>query len=115
MKAFMPVRSSAAKTGALINIRSTRMKIIAIDDRPAIRDESVVVENGSPAVMPIESPMVKTPAETAEESDPESQPKTDPRAVQEEPRIRVPTREDRQRNPIHQPGIVLRHVNYVGR
>ena len=64
-KPFMPVKASAAKIAGVIEIPPTA-KIIAIDDCPAVRDECVVVENDSPAAMPIVSPMVKTPAEAAE-------------------------------------------------
>jgi hypothetical protein len=59
MKSSMPAKPS----GAMIEVRSIRIKTIPIDDSPAMRDERVVVEDGSPAVVPIESPVVKTPAE----------------------------------------------------
>jgi hypothetical protein len=57
------VDTSAMSIGGVIEVHSTRMKTIAIDDRPAMRDVRVVVVDDSPIVMPIESPMVPTPAE----------------------------------------------------
>jgi hypothetical protein len=49
--------------GGTVEVHSTRMKTIAIHDSPAMRDVRVVVVDDSPIVMPIESPMVPTPAE----------------------------------------------------
>ena len=98
----------------MIEVGTIRMKTIVVDDGSAMRDVRVVVENGSPAVMPIESPMLKTPAEAAEESDSESQSKSDSWTAQKESWIRIPTREYSQRGPIHQPRVVLRYVNHVG-
>ena len=68
----MPAKTSAVRIAGMIEVRpttmieliSTRIKAIAIDDSSAMRDERVVVEDGSPAVVPIESPVAKTPAET---------------------------------------------------
>jgi hypothetical protein len=68
----MPTRSSATPTPAIkmvavIHLR--RMEIIpargAIHDASAMRDETLVIEDG-PATMPIISPMVPTPAEAGE-------------------------------------------------
>ena len=62
MKSFMPAKSSA---GPLVEVHSTRMKIIAIDDSPAVRDVRVVVIDNSPVVAPIVPPVAPTPAEAA--------------------------------------------------
>src|ERR1700681_3178498 len=99
----------------MIDAPSIRMNAIAIDDSSAVRNVCVVVVDDAPVVVPIESPIVPTPAESAKKSNPEAQPKTDSRAVQEKSRIRIPAWEDSHRRPIHQPRIVLRYVNHVGR
>jgi hypothetical protein len=111
--ASMTEVSSMVET-ATIEVSSVRIKIIAIDYGPAMRDERVVVEDDSPAAAPIEIPMVKTPAEAREEPNPEAQSKTYSRAVQEEARIRIPTGEHTQWGPVHQPWIILRDVNHFG-
>jgi hypothetical protein len=105
---------SSMVEAATIEVPSVRIKIIAIDDGPAMRDERVVVEDDSPAAVPIEIPMVKTPAEAGEEPNPEAQSKTYSRAVQEKSRIRIPTGEYSQRGSVCQPWIILRDVNYLG-
>src|SRR6266853_1075125 len=108
----MAVKAPAVSVDSMIVVR---VKVIAIDDSPAVRDVGIVVVDDSPFVVPIVVPMVPTPAEAAEESDPESQSKTDPRAIPKESRIRIPAREDRQGIPVHEPGIVLRDINHVAR
>src|SRR5437879_2842114 len=115
VKSLVPRTTSAIKIAAMIEVCSTRMKTVAIDDGPAMRDVGVVVVDDSPVVMPIISPVVPTPAEAAKESDPKAQSKSDSWAVQEKSWIRIPTGENGEGVPIHQPGIVLRYVNHVGR
>src|SRR5258706_9443128 len=78
-----------------------------------MRDISVVVVDDSASVVPIKSPTMPAPSEAAKESNAESQSKPDSRAIQVQSRIRVPTGKKRHRGSIHQPGIVLRHVNHV--
>jgi hypothetical protein len=63
MHSLMTSRATGVNVRAMIEVRSTRMKIIAVDDSPAMRDERVVVVDDSPAAVPIESPTVPTPAE----------------------------------------------------
>jgi hypothetical protein len=65
MKRLMPTKTSAMRIGAMIGVRSTSTKTIAIDDRPAMRDVRVVVVYDSPIVVPIVSPMAPAPAEAA--------------------------------------------------
>ena len=105
---------SSMVEAATIEVPSVRIKIIAIDDGPAMRDERVVVEDDSPAAAPIEIPMVKTPAEAGEKPNPEAQSKTYSRSVQEKSRIRIPTGEYSQRGSVCQPWIILRDVNHLG-
>ena len=88
----MAVKAPAMSIGSMIVVR---VKVISIDDSPAVRNVGVVVVNDSDVVVPIVIPMVPTPAEAAKESDPETESKTDPGAIQEESRIGIPAGEDR--------------------
>jgi hypothetical protein len=56
-------KTSAMRIGGMIEARSRRIRTIAVDDGPAMRNVRVVVEFDSPAVVPIVSPTVPTPAE----------------------------------------------------
>src|SRR6266850_2749293 len=107
MKRLMAGRASAVRIGA--------MKTISIDDGRTMRDVRVVVVDDPPAVVPIVPPSVPTPAEMAKWCDPKRESKTDSWSSPEKPRVRIPTREHRQRSPIYNPGIILRDVNHVGR
>ena len=87
-EALMPSNAAAVKTAVI--------ETIAVDDCPAMRDIRVVVILYSPAVVPIESPIVPTPAEAAKEADPEAQSKTDAGTIPKKSWIRIPAREDGQ-------------------
>jgi hypothetical protein len=63
MYSLMTRKATGMKVPGMIEVRSTRMKTVAVDDSPAMRDERVVVIEDSPAAVPIESPIVPTPAE----------------------------------------------------
>lgn len=63
MRSPMTSEATAVNARAMIEVPSTRMKIIAIDDRPAMRDKRVVVVDHSPAAVPIVAPTVPAPAE----------------------------------------------------
>jgi hypothetical protein len=63
VKALTPVKTSAVKIRAMIEVPSRRIKTIAIDDCPAMRNVRVVVVLDSPVMVPIVSPMMPTPAE----------------------------------------------------
>jgi hypothetical protein len=56
-----PTEAAAMRTGGMAEAR--RMKVIAIDDRPAMRDVGVVVVDHPAATVPIVAPIVPTPAE----------------------------------------------------
>lgn len=85
----------------MIEVRSSRLKTISIDDGPAMRDVGVVIVDDSAVVVPIVSPVVPTPTEAGKQSNSKSQSKSQPWAVQEKSRIGIPTWEDRQRSSIH--------------
>ena len=65
MKCLMPGKTSAVRIGRMVEVHSTRTKTIAVDDRPAMRNVRVVVVDDSPTAVPIESPIVPSPAEAA--------------------------------------------------
>src|SRR5205085_4325809 len=71
------VVSTKTATRPRIEIRSTRMKAVAVGDGAAVRYVGVVVVDDPPAVAPIVSPVVPTPAEAAEEPDAKAEPETD--------------------------------------
>jgi hypothetical protein len=61
----------------MVEAHSTPMKTVSVSDRRAMRDVRVVVVDDSPAVVPIESPIVPAPAEAAKQPNLEAQSKTD--------------------------------------
>jgi hypothetical protein len=63
MRRPIPAKAAAAGIGGMIEVRSIRMKIIAVDDSRAMRDKRVVVVDDSPPAVPVESPTVPTPGE----------------------------------------------------
>jgi membrane-bound ClpP family serine protease len=63
MRSLMTSEATAVNVRGMIEVRSTRMKTIAIDDSPAMRNERVVVVDDSSAAVPVEAPTVPTPAE----------------------------------------------------
>ena len=63
MHSLMTGKAATVNVRGMIEVRSTRTKVIAIDDSPAMRDERVVVVDDSSAAVPIESPTVPTPPE----------------------------------------------------
>jgi hypothetical protein len=63
MHSFMTSKATGVNVRGMTEVRSTRMKTIAIDDSRAMRDERVVVVEDSPAAVPIESPTRPAPAE----------------------------------------------------
>src|ERR1700683_3230204 len=94
--------------------RISSKKTATIDDAPAMRDVRVVVVD-APAAAPIVSPTIPSPAKPSEESNTETQSPIDSRTIPKKSRIRIPAGENSQRIAVHEPGIVLRHVYYVGR
>jgi hypothetical protein len=65
VKSLLPSKTPVTRTGAMIEVRSIRIKTIAIDDGPAMRHVGVVVVDDPSVVMPIVSPVVPTPAEAS--------------------------------------------------
>ena len=73
--------ATAVKIGGMAEAR--RMKVIAIDDRPAMRDVCVVVVDHPSATVPIVAPIVPAPAEAGIQSNAKTKSKTDPRTSKE--------------------------------
>src|SRR5258707_8775502 len=98
---LIPAKAAAASIGRAVEVSARRIEAIAIHDRPAVRDVTVVVVVNSAAVAPVVPPVVPTPAEASKKSNPKAQPKSDSWAIQEKSRIRIPTGKDGQRIPVH--------------
>jgi hypothetical protein len=60
-------RESDAAAAVHIAARTIRV-VVAIDNRPTVRDEAMVVELDA-MVVPVRVPMMESPAEAAEEAD----------------------------------------------
>src|SRR6266850_4821817 len=104
---------SAAKRSATVRAYATMAEIVAIDERVAMRDVGIVVVDHAP-VVPVVSPVVPTPAKSAEVADAKAVAEIDTRLAEVESRERIPTRIDPYRSSVHDPRIVLRHVNHFG-
>src|SRR5216684_6731271 len=90
--------------------RASATEAVAIAEIPAVGDVRLMVVNQAVAV-PIRSPAVPPPAEATEETDTYSQAEPDPRPIEEEARNPNPTRIERERITVDDPGIVFRHIN----
>src|SRR6202011_554417 len=64
-------------------------EIVAVDDRPSVGDEGIVVVH-RPAAVPVVSPVVPAPSISSEKTDPESDSKSNSRSCQENPGHRIP-------------------------
>src|SRR5580700_6319187 len=104
-----------AKARRTIEVGASRLKVVAIDDRPAMGDVRIVVVDHPSSAVPIEAPIVPAPTEAAKEAYAEAKSKSDSRTSQEQPGIGIPAREDGQWVSVHEPWIVLRHVHNLGR
>src|SRR5580704_4440716 len=67
-----------ARSAGSIEVLAVGAKIIAIDDRSAVRDVGIVVVDDSPGAVPVVTPMVPSPAKAAEESNSEAEAEADP-------------------------------------
>src|SRR5260370_25881790 len=89
-RAAVKSTSSSKSTGAI--------KVVAIDEHPAVGDVRVVVVNDI-VVMPVGSPVVPSPAKPAIEADAKAQPKRSSRPGKKQSRIRLPARRHPHRRP----------------
>src|ERR1700693_3848222 len=92
---------------------SGAIEVVAIDENSAVGNVTVVVEENS-MTTPVVSPVSPAPAKSAKEADPKAEAKRDSRAANVESRIGIPARPDSDRPSIHQPRVILRHVNNFG-
>jgi len=77
---------------AMVEVAVTKIasiEVIAIDDRSAMRDISVVVVYRCTA-MPIVSPVMPAPPKSSEEADAEADSKSNPHAAKEDSRHGIP-------------------------
>ena len=90
----MESRSSAytfAPVGrvAVVEVGAAVMEVVALDECSAVRDVGVVIIDHRVA-MPVESPVVPSPAVTAKEAELEAQAKANSRSCEVQSRIRIP-------------------------
>src|ERR1700726_3114548 len=55
-----------------------------------------------------------TPTKTSKKADPEAQPKSNPYSGQKKPRLRIPAGICNDRRTVHQPRVVLGHIDHFG-
>ena len=88
---------------AMVEVAVTKIasiEVIAIDDRSAMRDISVVVVYRCTA-MPIVSPVMPAPPKSSEEADAEADSKSNPHAAKEDSRHGIPAWVRDDRRPVY--------------
>src|SRR6266851_9928179 len=88
------------------------IEVVAIYDRSAMRDISVVVVNCSSA-MPVVSPVMPAPRKSSEEAHTEPDSKSNPRTTKKDSRHGIPAWIRDDRRSVHEPRIVGRHVDNI--
>src|SRR5258708_4935873 len=78
----------------------------------AMRDVGVMVEECS-TVMPVVPPVAPAPPISPEEAETKSNTKGKADAAPKDPGHRIPARIGNDRRPVHEPGIVRRHVDHL--
>src|SRR2546430_5154424 len=101
---------STLKSATMLEVRALAIDGVVISEDSAVGYISVVVVNDI-VVMPVRSPMVPTPAKSAKKADSKAEAKRNSRAVKEQSWIGIPAWPNPDGLPIHQPWVVLRHVN----
>src|SRR5580692_144622 len=108
--------SAMKTTGAMkptASVKSTRaIEVVAIDKHSAAGNVAVVVEENSMTTRGV-APVSPSPAKSAKEADSKTEAKRDSRAAKVESRIRIPARPDSDGSSIHEPRVILRHVNHL--
>ena len=109
-------RTASVEPVATVEVAVTKIaaiEVIAIDDRSAMRDISVVVVYRCTA-MPVVSPVMPAPPKPSEEADAEADSKSNPHTAKEDSRHGIPAWVRDDRRPVYEPRIVSRHVDYIG-
>ena len=101
------------KLSAMIHTGTPTVETVTIYEGPAVGNICIVVVD-DPPVMPIEVPVVPSPAVPAKKAQPEPYAKSDPWSREVESWICVPPGPNSQRRAIYKPWIVLRHVDNFG-
>src|ERR1700722_5660943 len=106
--------SAMKTTGAMkptASVKSTgTIEVVAIGENSAVGNVAVVVEENS-MTTPVVTPVSPAPAKSVKEADPKAEAKRDSRAANVESRIRIPARPNSDGPSIHEPRVILRHVN----
>jgi len=94
----------------MIEVASSVVEVIAIDDRSAVGDVGVAVVDHGMAV-PVASPVMPAPPKSAEESDSKSKTEGDLGTGIKDSGHGNPAPVGDDRRPVHEPGIVGGHVD----
>src|SRR5579872_6035931 len=96
--------TAAMKSRGVIEMRTSVIEMVAIDESSAVGDVGVmVVSHVVPA--PVESPVAPAPPEASEQADPEAGAERDSRSADVESGIRSPTRVGGYRVAVDGPGV----------
>src|SRR5882757_1786137 len=104
--------SARVKRGAVVEISAAAVEVVAIDDRAAVGDVSVMVEHRA-AIVPVISPVIPAPAKSTEETDSKSSAEVESWAAIKDSRHGIPTGVGQNRVCVRDPWIVGWHVNNV--
>src|SRR6266852_6035259 len=112
MESRTPRRAATMGSPGVVEIPTSVIEIVAVDDRSAVGDVGVMIVNHCSA-MPVVSPVMPAPPISSEEADPEADSKSNPRSRQEDPRHGIPAWICDDRLAVHEPGIIGRHVDHL--
>ena len=94
-------------------IKVAAVEVVAIDDRSAVRDVRVVVED-YPAAVPVVSPVMPSPPKSSEEADAKSKTERDCGAGKKDSGNWNPAGVGNNRCSVNEPRIIGRHVDHIG-
>lgn len=100
------------KRGAMVKIAAAVVEVVAIHNRAAVGDVSVMVEHRA-AIVPVISPVIPAPAKSSEETDPKSSAEVESWATIKDSGHGIPTRVGQNGVSVYDPWIVSRHVHNV--
>ena len=109
------VESIAMVEIAMVEIAMAKVAVVevaAIDDRSAVRDIRVVVED-YPAAVPVVSPVMPSPPKSSEEADAKSKTERDCGAGKKDSGNWNPAGVGNNRCSVHEPRIIGRYVDHI--
>src|SRR5437667_2549051 len=111
----MEPRTSAARSASVERVAMIEVavvEVVAIDDRPAVRNVGVVVVDHCSAV-PVVSPVMPAPPVSSKKTDAKADSESNPRSRQEDSWHRIPTRIRDARLTVHEPETIGSHINHL--